>query len=268
MRRCAHADQLHPVGQPRGFVHPCQPFGVSEQHLGDGVLHGEGHFLAIPPRVHAHRGDADRDAGPVEQHPFGVIAHRDPHAVAGLDPLREQPGGDRIDHLMRLGVGHHLILVDQVGALGEHRARQPDFTHRGRGVLEHLERVAQHLGFNDFELSARPGQFLAHLAQLGIMHRSSRVCGFNCLIKCRSRTRAARDSIFLVHAEGAEKQRGRRGVAPTRVAEPHSRSHGNRDQGIEGGSAASTTSLRLPLLLCALCVNHSAPALGARVALA
>ena len=35
-----------------------------------------------------------RDGGPVDEQPFRIVAHGDGDAVAGLDALAQQPGGD------------------------------------------------------------------------------------------------------------------------------------------------------------------------------
>ena len=114
-----HPDE-HQAGRRRGyFVQAVEPLGIEEHGLWRRVRQCIGHFLGRPPRIHTDNGDAGGDTGPIDQHPFGIVAHGNRHPVAGSDALRRQPGCDGVHTGVGLAVGQPLLAIDKVGAVGE-----------------------------------------------------------------------------------------------------------------------------------------------------
>ena len=168
-----HGNGRHLGGRAGAFSQARQPFGIGEDRLRRRIGQRIVQLLAGPPGVGADGGHTQAQAGPVDDHPFRIIAHGDRHPIARPHALVPQPGGHGADLVVRLGVSHALTFIDQVIARAEGGGGQPEGTGIGRGVLVDLQRLAQHFGLDDFEGAARAGQFLAYLAQLCVMHASS-----------------------------------------------------------------------------------------------
>ena len=75
---------------------------------------------------------------------------------------------------MGLGIGQALIFIDEVVPFGELQGGQPDFAHTWRRVLVGQDVLAQHVGPDDLEGAAGPGQFFARFLELSVMHVSPR----------------------------------------------------------------------------------------------
>ena len=84
----AHGDQPGARGARGPLQDARQPLVVAEHHLRLGVVQRVLDLVGHPPGVHADHRDADRDRGPVGQHPLRIVAHGDGDAVARLHPLR------------------------------------------------------------------------------------------------------------------------------------------------------------------------------------
>ena len=156
-------DHFRPLGDARHALR------IDEGHLGLGVLEAVGHFLGGPPGVHPDDGDADGDAGPVDQHPLREVAHGNGDAVAALNASGQKPVGDAGHPLVRLGVGDALVLVDDVGPVGEGGGGEPDRPHVRRRILVDLHGGPADLLDYEFKGGARRGQFVPGLLQFGIV---------------------------------------------------------------------------------------------------
>ena len=177
--RNAHTDKLHACHHVGAFVDAGETLCIKKKHLRRRVRQAIGHLFGGPPRVHADNGDANRHACPIDQHPFRIIAHGDRNAVTGLYALGHQPGCNGIRPGVGLRIGQALVFINEVVPFGELQGGQPDFAHTWRRVLVGQYILTQHLGPDDFERAAGPGQFFARFLELSVMHVSPRSC---CLV--------------------------------------------------------------------------------------
>ena len=115
---------------------------------------------------------ADRHDRPVAEHPFGVVAHRDRHAVARTDAVDiAQVMRERADDGIGLGVRVALVLVDDVVAVTERRRQLPHEAHRRQRRFEDLDRHVAHRDLLDRELRTRRRQLVPGLCVLFDHHR-------------------------------------------------------------------------------------------------
>ena len=170
--RNSDADKLHRTCHVRTVLDPLKPLSIQKQHFGFGVFQGVGHLLGRPPRIHADNRNADRDAGPVDEQPLRIVPHGDGNPVARLDTLVKQPGRDRVYAVMGFGIGEALTFVDEVSPVREFLRRLPDLANAGRSILVDAKRVAEDFSFDNFEVTARSGQFLARLQKFCVVHVS------------------------------------------------------------------------------------------------
>jgi hypothetical protein len=167
-----HADQPDAACKLRLLPEPRQPLGIEEQRLGLRIPQCKGHFFGGPPGVHAHHRDPGCDAGPIDQHPFGIVAHRDRHPVPGTHALHRQPCGDCVHLRVRFRIAQPLVFIDDIGPLGEYRCRKPQFAHGRRLVLVGADAIAEHFGFGNFKRPTGACQQVAHLVQFFVIHAS------------------------------------------------------------------------------------------------
>lgn len=92
---------------------------IDEQEGRRGIGKSIGKLLGGPPRVEAYRGDPAGEARPVDQQPFRVVAHRNAHPVVLGHPLRGEPAGHAVDHVMGLRISDPFVLENQVGIAAE-----------------------------------------------------------------------------------------------------------------------------------------------------
>jgi hypothetical protein len=105
---------------------------------------------------------------------FGIVAHGDGDAVAGLNALGHQPVGHGRDLGVGLRIGQPFVLIDDVFAVGVLGGRHPQRPDVRRLVLVAAQLLPAHLDLFDLEHGAgrdqlRPGrlQFLVvHLHRL------------------------------------------------------------------------------------------------------
>ena len=147
----AHAHKRDALGHIRPLHHPGQTFGIAEQHLGARILQAIFQLIGDPPRIHADASHTNRDTSPIEQHPFGIVAHGHSNPVTPPHALAPKPSGNGIHLLMRLAIGDTLILVHQIIPVAKGHSREPDGADIGRGVLVTADIAATHVNLFDLE---------------------------------------------------------------------------------------------------------------------
>ena len=179
--------------------------GVGEHDLGLGVVEAVGHLGGGPPGVHADHGDTDADAGPVDQHPFRIVAHGDGDAVARLHADADHPVGGGRHQLVRLSVSEPFVAVDQVVAVGESGGGEPQRADVRRGVLEGLQLSAAHLDLADLEGGARRREVRPGLVEFRVVHSCPRLCSRHIAPDCVS-GRLARPCTSHRRSRGGERK--------------------------------------------------------------
>ena len=160
------------------LAEPLQALAVGNQHRGPRIVQRIGHLPGHPPRVHAHHHSAHSRDRPVRQHPLGIVAHRDRHAIPRTHaPIRKRPG-QRRDPAMGFGVSDALAGVDQIIALAVPGAHQPDIAQgrRRMPVGEHV--YAANAKRLDFEHLARSGEFTPGALEFCVHRWPLRLIGF------------------------------------------------------------------------------------------
>ena len=148
-----------------------QPLAVAQRDPGRRVVQCVRHLVGRPPGVHTDRDRPDRNARPVEQHPFRVVAHRDGDAVTRLDTLRHEPRADRGHVAVRARIAPALVLVDEVVGVGVCPRREPDVAERRWRGCERAQAHAADVDLADLEGRARARELVPGLVQLGV-HRA------------------------------------------------------------------------------------------------
>ena len=134
----AHRHHLH-----RGYFvfYLCvtlQAFRIGYEQARRSVVEGIGQLFGHPPGIHAHCYGTNGDAGPVAQHPLGIVAHGDRHPVMLLYAVFRHPAGDTRRDFLRLRVGETLSLVDQIVGIAVPARLLPDFPQRAGGIAPGL----------------------------------------------------------------------------------------------------------------------------------
>ena len=136
----AHDDggfQIRQCGQMRFEAR--QTFGVDHQQAAARVRQRVGEFAAGQPGVQRHDDGADRHAGPEHHRPFGIVAHRQRHAIALADTEARRHGvGERGNPAVVLGVGMALAFVHQIVAFGELRRVREHRAQMGKALAPAL----------------------------------------------------------------------------------------------------------------------------------
>ena len=115
-------ERLH-LGERQRLLDHLRVFAVGDQHLGFGVVEGEGEDRRIEPRVErVEHGAGHRHAVVRLDHRRGIGEHhRD--RVAAPDPFLGERGGEAAGTGVELGIGEALRPVDHRGPVGKHGRR-------------------------------------------------------------------------------------------------------------------------------------------------
>ena len=112
-----------------------EAFFVGDDDFGVGVLYAIDEFRAGPPSVHADDRNSDTRAGPVGNHPFGVVPHCDRNTISGLNAVSEEPIRNRSGLFVGLVIGPSLVAVDEIFVVTVISCDVPDGPKSGRGVF-------------------------------------------------------------------------------------------------------------------------------------
>jgi hypothetical protein len=146
----SHAEHRD-VGAGAGTRPSLDALGVGDQDRELRVVDRVLELFLGPPGVERHGNGTDRENGGEGDDPFGVVAHGDPHPVAGLHAVSVNEGvTEGVGLLHHLGERPLLILIDNERLVQAPREVKELAKVLGR-VLELSLAVTLVLDFDDFE---------------------------------------------------------------------------------------------------------------------